>query len=419
MMSTAVPVQDEDGVYYTPRKQGAGLAQIYNAIHTGAYLTVEGCDRPKAELKDNENGTFSFTFTVHNMTDQALSYDLSAVPLTAKAETLYGYRCVSESSRVLPESEFTVSFSGDTVNVPANGTATVTVNMQLTEEGKQQLAEFTNGTFLDGFVMLDSNNEDGIDLSLPYLGFYGDWADAPIFDETLYDDGEASSYDMSGPYLINYADYTGYPLGINMITADMESASADKIAVASRSLGYYRVTPVLGMLRNSKEMTYTVTNQDGEVVFTGTGYNAPKSYYYASGDFFTYHLPSTDLWWQPIYDGGDGYYYYLPDGDYTYTVTGRVDGEEETQSISFPIEIDNTAPEVISHRYYEENGTPYLEVTVQDNHYIMAAQLVDTNNEPLSDIIATESQEAGGAVTYTFDLTEARASGVSLGKVLV
>ena len=419
MMSTAVPVQDEDGVYYTPRKQGAGLAQIYNAIHTGAYLTVEGCDRPKAELKDNENGTFSFTFTVHNMTDQALSYDLSAVPLTAKAETLYGYRCVSESSRVLPESEFTVSFSGDTVNVPANGTATVTVNMQLTEEGKQQLAEFTNGTFLDGFVMLDSNNEDGIDLSLPYLGFYGDWADAPIFDETLYDDGEASTYDMSGLYLINYADYTGYPLGINMITADMESASADKIAVASRSLGYYMVTPVLGMLRNSKEMTYTVTNQDGEVVFTGTGYNAPKSYYYASGDFFTYHLPSTDLWWQPIYDGGDGYYYYLPDGDYTYTVTGRVDGEEETQSISFPIEIDNTAPEVTSHRYYEENGTPYLEVTVQDNHYIMAAQLVDTNDEPLSDIIATESQEAGGAVTYTFDLTAARASGVNLGKVLI
>ena len=419
MMSTAVPVQDEDGVYYTPRKQGAGLAQIYNAIHTGAYLTVEGCDRPKAELKDNENGTFSFTFTVHNMTDQALSYNLSAVPLTAKAETLYGYRCVSESSRVLPESEFTVSFSGDTVNVPANGTATVTVNMQLTEEGKQQLAEFTNGTFLDGFVMLDSNNEDGIDLSLPYLGFYGDWADAPIFDETLYDDGEASSYDMSGLYLINYADYTGYPLGINMITADMESASADKIAVASRSLGYYRVTPVLGMLRNSKEMTYTVTNQDGEVVFTGTGYNAPKSYYYANGDFFTYHLPSTDLWWKPIYDGGDGYYYYLPDGDYTYTVTGRVDGEEETQSISFPIEIDNTAPEVTSHRYYEENGTPYLEVTVQDNHYIMAAQLVDTNDEPLSDIIATESQEAGGAVTYTFDLTAARASGVNLGKVLI
>ena len=419
MMSTAVPVQDEDGVYYTPRKQGAGLAQIYNAIHTGAYLTVEGCDRPKAELKDNENGTFSFTFTVHNMTDQALSYNLSAVPLTAKAETLYGYRCVSESSRVLPESEFTVSFSGDTVNVPANGTATVTVNMQLTEEGKQQLAEFTNGTFLDGFVMLDSNNEDGIDLSLPYLGFYGDWADAPIFDETLYDDGEASTYDMSGLYLINYADYTGYPLGINMITADMESASADKIAVASRSLGHYMVTPVLGMLRNSKEMTYTVTNQDGEVVFTGTGYNAPKSYYYANGDFFTYHLPSADLWWQPIYDGGDGYYYYLPDGDYTYTVTGRVDGEEETQSISFPIEIDNTAPEVTSHRYYEENGTPYLEVTVQDNHYIMAAQLVDTNDEPLSDIIATESQEAGGAVTYTFDLTAARASGVSLGKVLV
>lgn len=131
-----------DGVLYTPRKQGAGLAKIYNAIHTGAYLTVEGCERPKAELKDNINGTYSFTFTIHNISDSALSYDVSAVPLTAKAETLYGYRCVSEASRVLPESEFKVTFSQTSVTVPANGTVDITVDMQLTDEGKQQLAEF-------------------------------------------------------------------------------------------------------------------------------------------------------------------------------------------------------------------------------------------------------------------------------------
>ena len=417
VMSTAVPVTDPDGVYYTPRKQGAGLAQIYNAIHTNAYLTVEGCDRPKAELKDNENGTFSFTFTIHNISDSELTYDVSAVPLTAKAETLYGYRCVSESSRVLPESEFTVDFSQSTVTVPANGTASVTVSMQLTEEGKQQLVEFTNGTFLDGFVMLDSKNDDNIDLSLPYLGFYGDWSKAPIFDATIYDEAEPSTYDMSGMYLIDY-DWTGYPIGVNLISGDMSIANKNKIAIASRQLGYQTVFPILGMLRGSKETNYVVTNAAGDKVFDHTEYESPKSFYYANGGYITYNLPSEG--WQPIYLADDGYYYYLPDGQYTYTVTGHIDGKEGEQSASFPVMIDNTAPELISHRYYVKNGTPYLEVTMKDNHYMMGVQLCNEDgSDPLGEVVAVESSAAGAEVTYTFDLTDAAADGEKLGTVVM
>ena len=417
VMSTAVPVTDPDGVYYTPRKQGAGLAQIYNAIHTNAYLTVEGCDRPKAELKDNENGTFSFTFTIHNISDSDLSYDVSAVPLTAKAETLYGYRCVSESSRVLPESEFTVDFSQSTVTVPANGTASVTVSMQLTEEGKQQLAEFTNGTFLDGFVMLSSKNDDNIDLSLPYLGFYGDWSKAPIFDATIYDEAEPSTYDMGGMYLIDY-DWTGYPLGVNLISGDMSTANKNKVAIASHQLGYQTVFPILGMFRGSKETNYVVTNAAGNKVFDYTEYESPKSFYYANGDFITYNLPSQG--WQPIYLEDDGYYYYLPDGQYTYTVTGHIDGKEGEQSVSFPVMIDNTAPELISHRYYVKNGTPYLEVTMKDNHYMMGIQLCNEDgSDPLGEVVAVESSAAGAEVTYTFDLTDAAADGEKLGTVVM
>ena len=417
VMSTAVPVTDPDGVYYTPRKQGAGLAQIYNAIHTNAYLTVEGCDRPKAELKDNENGTFSFTFTIHNISDSELTYDVSAVPLTAKAETLYGYRCVSESSRVLPESEFTVDFSQSTVTVPANGTASVTVSMQLTEEGKQQLVEFTNGTFLDGFVMLDSKNDDNIDLSLPYLGFYGDWSKAPIFDATIYDEAEPSTYDMSGMYLIDY-DWTGYPIGVNLISGDMSTANKNKIAIASHQLGYQTVFPILGMLRGSKETNYVVTNAAGDKVFDYTEYESPKSFYYANGGYITYNLPSEG--WQPIYLADDGYYYYLPDGQYTYTVTGHIDGKEGEQSASFPVMIDNTAPELISHRYYVKNGTPYLEVTMKDNHYMMGVQLCNEDgSDPLGEVVAVESSAAGAEVTYTFDLTDAAADGEKLGTVVM
>ena len=415
MMSTAVPVVDPDGVAYTPRKQGAGLAQVYSAIHTGAYLTVENSDRTKAELKDNVNGTFSFTFTIHNMSGSPLSYDLSAIPLTAKAETVNGYRCISDSSRVLPESEFTVGFSQNSVTVPANGSVDITVNMQLTDEGKAKLAEFTNGTFLDGFIKLESKNDDEIDLSMPYLGFYGDWAKAPIFDNTIYDDEDPSTYDMSGVYLIDY-DWTGYPIGVNMLSGDFDGASADKIAIASRTLGYKLVHPVLGMLRGSKETNHVVTNSDGEEVYAYKEYESRKSYYNPNIDAFSQYLPA--MGWAPIYEDG-GFFEYLPDGEYTYSVTGRIDGTEGTQSISFPIVIDNEAPQILSHQYVEEDGTPYLVVTMRDNHYIMGLQLVNDKGNPLTNVIAEESSEAGSELVYKFDLTEAQAAGEKLGQVMV
>lgn len=75
--------------------------------------------------------------------------------------------------------------------VPAGGIANVTVTVQLSEEDKVWMDEhFENGIYVEGFVYLTNEAEDGVDLSLPYLGFYGDWTDAPVFDSGFwYDNG--------------------------------------------------------------------------------------------------------------------------------------------------------------------------------------------------------------------------------------
>ena len=53
-MSTATPIVDEaNGTYYFVRRQGAGLANIGNAVKSGAYITVEGTDKAKLELGDD------------------------------------------------------------------------------------------------------------------------------------------------------------------------------------------------------------------------------------------------------------------------------------------------------------------------------------------------------------------------------
>lgn len=79
LMSTAHVIYDDNGVPYSPRKQGAGLMSINDAVNTRGYLSVEGMERPKLELKDDPamKGVYTMTFTVHNTGSDTLYYDVT------------------------------------------------------------------------------------------------------------------------------------------------------------------------------------------------------------------------------------------------------------------------------------------------------------------------------------------------------
>lgn len=68
------------------------------------------------------------------------------------------------------------------LTVPAGGEAVCTVTLALTESRKEQiLKDFPNGNYVEGYVSLTPEGE-GVTLGLPYLGFYADWEQAPLFD---------------------------------------------------------------------------------------------------------------------------------------------------------------------------------------------------------------------------------------------
>jgi len=409
LMSTAVPVIDPNGVAYTPRKQGAGLANVSAAIHSGAYLTVDG-GRPKAELGESEDGAYRFTFTVHNISDTAKTYNISLDPIAAQTEEHYGKAYISELCRSMTGEELTVTISEETVTVRPGETADVSVAISLTDAGKQALSVFPNGIFVEGFLRLTS--DDAVSLGLPYLGFYGDWADAPIFDSTMYDD-ETAFMAESAMAQMDYNGNGNY-LGINAITGN---ARAEWISYGSRNAGYYLVTPMQGLLRAPKDIWYTaVSDADPEnPVYVMAYENTYKSFYYASGDFvYTDFVPWADSW-QPI-DGNDELgYWYLDDGPYTYRIEARIDGQDEYQRSEYPIYIDNEAPTVVDHTYEVVEGKPILTVRVTDNHFVMAAQLVDESfTKALSAIIAVEETELGAVTTLTFDLTDVQADGYKM-----
>ena len=409
LMSTAVPVTDPNGVSYTPRKQGAGLANVSAAIHAQAYLTVDG-GRPKAELGESSEGVYSFTFTVHNISDTARTWAVSLDPIAAQTETIYGQDYISELCRAMTADELTVTFSRETVTVQPGETADVTVTLALTEAGKEALSVFPNGIFVEGFLRL--TGDDAAALGLPYLGFYGDWADAPIFDSTMYDDVDSFIAESAMAQM----DYNGSGnyLGVNAITGN---ARYEWISYASRSANYYLITPMQGLLRAPKEIWYTAASDaDPENPVYVMGYNNTyKSFYYAAGDYIYTDFVTWGDSWQPIGGNDEEGYYYLDDGPYTYRVDARIDGQEEYQTSEYPIYIDNEAPSIVDHTYAVIDGRPTLTVRVTDNHYIMAAQLVDEDfTTALSGIIAVEETELGAVTTLTFDLTDVQADGYKL-----
>ena len=85
LMSTASPMVDPSNpsVHYSPRLQGAGMANIYDAITSGAYLTVNH-GTPKASLGDDDDktGVYTFNFEVNNLSDETKVYHPTGYAMT-------------------------------------------------------------------------------------------------------------------------------------------------------------------------------------------------------------------------------------------------------------------------------------------------------------------------------------------------
>ena len=428
LMCTAEPVLDEYNTPYAVRKQGAGLAKVSNAVNTGAYVTVAGSERPKAELGDNMNGEYGFELTVHNFSDEELVYAMNSVSLTSYYAEAYGEYYMLEDQMVLTDEDITVEFSQDEVIVPAGGEVTVAVKIALTEGTKEFFdALYANGTFVEGFIILSSGNEDGISLTVPYLGFYGDWGQAPIFDDTIYDEEPASVYN-GGAAAINLSSGQGFYLGYNLFYDDT-AADPAKVAFSPEMVEYgYVALMDYGLLRAPKTMSFNITDENGEAVeilgfvpygdqlyvdtfgTENTYENVLKSFYYSTGGYVMSAYGPTDYGWVP-YKIVDNALAPLADGWYTINATAKVDGTNSpagTKEHTMPIYIDGTAPEVIATRHDEVEGEHYVSFALYDSHYVMGMQLISPDGEyAFSDAVVFDDNvtEAGEILTFTYNVT--------------
>ena len=419
MMSTAVPGTNSTGAEFSPREQGAGLVNVKNAVTTKAYLSTaadaDGVTRPKAELGSNGSGYFTFSFQVNNLSDETLTYTLTSSSLTEGIVTQDGVKFSDQVSTRLEEDDFTVSYSGSTVEdgvvtVPANGTATVDVTNQLTSDYLDELRDnFENGNYCEGYVYLQPT--DGVTLVIPYLGFVGDWATAGVVFE-----GDMDSNFSLAPTQFATANVmgSGIYLGEDSTNDGSKSYNYDRLAFSPKIAGNQQYLAMqLGIRRNLLDFEASISDAEGNKVWSlGTDYLRKAFFYNGYGIYRT----------QIIGDGWTGRYYneetgaydgdIVPSGWYTLTLSGYAGQQKEKQSsVSYKLWLDGGAPEVSNLQCYtdEADGKFKLAFNVQDDHYVRMIELHDSTDSWALTYTAEnfkDIEEQGSKSLVTMDLDD-------------
>lgn len=404
LMSTADPIvqpmqiSDEEGTtqepaYYSVRQQGAGLVDLKEAITSPAYLTVTGCERPKVELGYDTTGVFTFSFTVHNVSEQEVVYPL-AINVETEDYVAYGESSYMSQREVDITDACTITYGGDRVldnqvTVPANSSTQITAIITLNQES-MQIQElnsvYTNGFYVEGFVQLGKGEEN--DLCLPFLGFYGDWGAAPVFDASFYNEEGIIPEYGNGNVLCSYVELGGnsynFNLGGNLLsvlnTGKGGTYKADWTAVSTNSI--IGLTGILTSktyaLRGCQNFFYQITDDQGNILDEETINYMPKSYYYTNGSTQTCCEDFYDL---PIFNGYDGKGQPLAEGKYHIKISAEPMGVTAPikNEISYSFLLDNTAPTVEKEgtRFYlDSEGNYSLQLTLSDNDYLSGTEVM-------------------------------------------
>lgn len=458
VMSTAVPILEEGGVAYSPRRQGAGLANVYRAVSSNAYLTVQqdnGEITPKVSMGDSSEGNYAFTFDIHNIGEKAKTYMLWGTLSTDQVETIDGTKYMGETARALsgnvrfavatnqgvsydvngdgtfdrqdvqylldgvnglfPLDEATcVAFdlNGDgmmntadvqllyelldqtctLITVAPGETATVSATVTLTEEDKRYINDnYENGCYVDGFVRCMALGEADVNLTLPLVGFYGDWSAAPVFDTGFWYDQEDAPYNRYWNVIFTNYGTGAVGLGVNPYASNYTQDPYDPShnALSPDGDGYLdNISEIyLSLMRNAKSIQISWLDSSGNVLHEEqTLKYARKSFY---NSMYGICIPV-----QVVAE-------YLKDG--LWNLSGLKNNDQimlkieaclddgndvVDETLEFPIYIDTEAPELTEiSTATDENGRRTVTLKAEDNHAVAAVVPVT---------------QAGAALTYFY-----------------
>jgi minor extracellular serine protease Vpr len=167
LMNTALPkavnIAPTSGLLEPTWRQGAGLAQIVNAVTTPAWVTPA-----KISLGEGNGGASQLTVT--NGGTAPVTYDLSEVTTIGTGPSTAAGAVYPFNFAYLGGAD-TATFSSPSITVPAGGSTAVNVNIEA--------GAWRDKSLYGGYVVL-SPRGGGVTLRVPYVGFFGDYQSLPV-----------------------------------------------------------------------------------------------------------------------------------------------------------------------------------------------------------------------------------------------
>lgn len=217
LQNTASPMLDEttenDGKYLfaSPRQQGAGLINVLKATKNNVIVSSKalGSDGQtnsygSVSLREIKTGEKTFTITLSNTSDKDIKFRVSASPVTTdgnipklKLDELNSTEDKGKTvAEIHPEivNGAEIKFDAEEITVPANSNFNLSATMKTGDAHNQ---------FVESFIKFESKDEEANpSLSMPVMGFAGDWNNEPIIDKWAWEEGSKSAevvgYDDEG-----------------------------------------------------------------------------------------------------------------------------------------------------------------------------------------------------------------------------
>ena len=379
---------------------GYGADSDYEGIDVTGKIAVVlytdadqyGDTKPVLNLGDDvaKNGSYDLTFHARNMGKDAARYDVSVIAMSPAVLEQDGKTYMSSHDEALD-----VTVSGDkTVTLAAGATGDVKVSVSLSQSQKAKLdAAYENGIYVEGFVVLTAK-DGSADLSIPFLAYYGDWSAPGMLDYATMLNEDTVPYsqlstELGAYFTSSFAYRLGANLSVTMDGAEKTSLKAEHITVSPNGDTYMDGVELVSVsqMRNASALHFTVTNADGQEVWSDAVANVPKTIYVSSQGgpipATMYQDMAPDAWY-----GTDNQGSALPDGQYYYTITADPVTDHESRNVrdtlTFPVYIDTQAPQLDQGCVALSTGADgrtTLGMQVSDEHLYLDTEIFVANDD--------------------------------------
>ena len=308
--------------------------------------------------------------------------------------------------------------------IAVKDSTTVNVSITLSDADKNYLASFENGMYVDGYIYL----KGAVNLSVPVLAFYGNWADS-----SMYEPFDLLEYANSGdnweyPYTatvgsngpeFDYTNYLTYQYAGNTkkyyYTSNMyaekkdDSYLADRNAISSEH-GDTVSTINYSLIRNAARVIVGVRNaKTGESYYRQDLGSKYAEFYNASSADWKNTIYSAALNWK----GTDAAGRALSDGTkveiYVTAIPAYYDGTDADKvsgkgvTFSVPMTVDNQEPQAEVEPKDVQVADGKITLTVSDNRYVAAVNVYDHDKKTLKSSYNVNQTEAGADSSVTID----------------